>query len=116
VALTHFAFVLFVILGGLLALRWRRVIWIHLPCAVWAALIEFAGWLCPLTPLENWLRRTAGGSGYTGGFIEHYVIPALYPVGLTRPIQMALGAAVVVINVALYSWILWRHRRETELP
>ena len=116
VALTHFAFVLFVILGGLLALRWPRVIWIHLPCAVWAALIEFTGWLCPLTPLENWLRRTAGGSGYTGGFIEHYVIPALYPVGLTRPIQMALGAAVVVINVALYSWILWRHRRETELP
>lgn len=107
-ALTHFAFVLFVVLGGLLVLRWRRVAWVHLPSAVWGALIEFTGCICPLTPLENWLRRRAGGADYSGGFIEHYVMPILYPVGLTRSIQIGLGIAVIVINVALYLWIFSR--------
>ena len=111
VALTHFAFVLFVVLGGLLVLRWRRVAWVHLPCAVWGALIEFTGCICPLTPLENWLRRRAGGADYSGGFIEHYVMPILYPVGLTRSIQIGLGIAVIVINVALYLWIFSRPSR-----
>lgn len=108
VALTHFAFVLFVILGGLLALRWRRVVWVHLPCAIWGALIEFAGRICPLTPLENWLRRQAGESGYGGGFVEHYVLPVLYPVGLTRSVQIALGVVVIIINVTIYAWLLAR--------
>ena len=110
VALTHFAFVLFVVLGGLLALRWRRVIWVHLPCAIWGVLIEFTGCICPLTPMENWLRQQAGESGYSGGFIEHYVIPVLYPVGLTRSVQVALGVAVIVVNVAIYAWLLARRQ------
>ena len=110
-ALLHFAFVLFVVAGGLLVLRWRRLAWVHLPCAVWGALIEFTGCICPLTPLENWLRRRAGGADYSGGFIEHYVMPILYPVGLTRSIQIGLGIAVIVINAALYLWIFSRPSR-----
>ena len=111
-ALTHFAFVLFVVFGALLALRWRRVLWVHLPCAAWGAWIELTGGICPLTPLENQLRQSAGGTGYGGGFVEHYLMPILYPVGLTRPVQIALGTAVIVVNVALYSWILRRRERE----
>ena len=122
VALAHFAFVLFVgftrnvlmshfdVLGGLLVLRWRRLAWVHLPCVIWGALIEFAGWLCPLTPMENWLRRQAGSQGYTGGFVEHYLMPLLYPVGLNRQTQVVLGVSVLVINFAVYSWILARQR------
>lgn len=110
VALIHLGFVLFVVAGGVLALRWRRVIWVHLPCAAWGALIELTGWICPLTPLENWLRQRAGDSGYSGGFVEHYILPVLYPVGLTRTTQIGLGIAVLVINVALYAWILRRRR------
>lgn len=108
VALTHFAFVLFVVLGGFLALRWRWVAWVHLPCALWGVLIEFAGCICPLTPLENWLRRSAGSVGYSGGFIEHYLMPILYPAGLNRSIQIGLGLVVLVINIALYAWIFSR--------
>ena len=108
VALTHLAFVLFVVLGGVLALRWRRLIWVHLPAVIWGALIEFTGCICPLTPLENWLRRQAGAVGYRGGFIEHYLMPVLYPVGLTRGIQIVLGVSVIVINAAVYGWILSR--------
>ena len=107
-ALTHFAFVLFVILGGVLALRWRRLIWVHLPCVLWGALIELTGSICPLTPLENWLRRQAGAVGYKGGFIEHYLMPILYPPGLTRGTQIVLGVSVIVINAAVYGWILRR--------
>lgn len=99
--------------GAFLAVRWRRVLWLHLPCAVWGALIELTGSICPLTPLENSLRRAAGGAGYSGGFIERYLIPALYPAGLTRPVQIALGVAVIVFNATLYAWIFWRRNRET---
>lgn len=107
VVLLHAAFVAFVVLGGFLAWRWRPLVWAHVPCAIWGALIEFKGWICPLTPLENYLRRRAGLEGYAGGFIEHYVIPALYPAGLTRPAQALLGALVVVVNVVAYG-VLWR--------
>jgi hypothetical protein len=110
VALVHFAFVVFVALGGLLALRWPRLIWLHLPCALWGAVIEFTGSVCPLTPLENRWRQQAGSAGYAGGFIEHYLMPVLYPAGLTRGIQIGLGVAVVVINLAVYGWILRRRR------
>jgi hypothetical protein len=103
----HVLFLLFVVLGGVLVLRRPRLAWAHLPCAAWGALIEFAGWICPLTPLENWLRRRGGAAGYPGGFIEHYVLPVLYPSGLTRGVQLALGAAVLLINAAVY-WTLWR--------
>ena len=114
VALTHFAFVLFVVFGAFLAVRWRHVLWLHLPCAAWGAWIELTGGICPLTPLENELRLRAGGSGYEGGFVDHYLMPILYPVGLTRPVQIALGTAVIVVNVAIYSWILWRRKQDPD--
>lgn len=109
VVLFHFAFVLFVILGGFLALRWPRAAWIHLPVAVWGAGIEFVQGICPLTPLENRLRRLGGEAGYSGGFIEHYIIPVLYPSGLSRGIQVGLGIFVVLLNVTVYA-VAWRRR------
>jgi hypothetical protein len=105
----HFGFVLFVVAGGLLVLRWPVLAWAHVPAALWGAAIEFAGFICPLTPLENAWRRAAGGQGYQGGFIEHYVTAALYPGGLTRPIQVALGLFVLAINAWVY-WTLWRRQ------
>jgi hypothetical protein len=107
----HFAFVLFVVLGGLLVLRWPRLAWLHVPAAIWGVLIEYAGWLCPLTPLENWLRARGGESGYAGGFVEHYILRTLYPEGLTRRTQMVLGTLVLVINLVAYSVLLARRRR-----
>jgi hypothetical protein len=111
VVVVHFGFVLFVVFGGLLALRWPRVLWLHAPAAVWGALIEFAGWICPLTPLENELRRRGGEAGYAGGFIEHYVLPVLYPAELTRATQLVLGALVIAINAAVYAIVIGRGRR-----
>lgn len=104
----HLLFVVFVVAGGFLTWRWPRVAWVHIPCAVWGALIEFAGWICPLTPWENALRRAAGQEGYGGGFIEQYIIPVLYPGGaLTREIQIVLGTLVLAINVVAYGrWML----------
>ncbi|MGD8699270.1 MAG: DUF2784 domain-containing protein, partial [Gemmatimonadales bacterium] len=96
VVLVHLAFVVFAVAGAVLVLRWRWVLWLHLPAVVWAALIEFAGWICPLTPLENRLRILSGGAGYRGGFIEHYLLPILYPSGLTRGVQVMLGSFVIV--------------------
>jgi hypothetical protein len=107
--LVHFGFVLFVVLGGLLALRWPRAAWLHLPAALWGAGIEFAAGICPLTPLENHLRRLGGEGGYTGGFVEHYVLPVLYPDGLTRDVQLVLGTFVIVLNIVVYT-IVWRRR------
>lgn len=106
----HLAFVVFVVLGGLLVLRWPRLAWVHLPVAAYGALIEFVGWICPLTPLEKSLRERAGGAGYEGGFVEHYVVPVLYPAGLTPSIQLVLGGVVVLVNLLIYSWVLRRRR------
>ena len=106
----HALFVAFVMLGGLLALRRPWVAALHLPAAVWGALIELRGWICPLTPLEKSLRATAGEAGYQGGFIEHYLLPVLYPAGLTRNVQLVLGATVIVVNVAIYAGVLRRAR------
>ncbi len=114
--LLHLAFVLFVILGGLLVLRRPKVAWLHLPCAAWGVLIEFAGWLCPLTPLEVSLRMRGGEAGYAGGFIAHYVTAALYPAGLTRGVQVVLGAFVLLLNLTIYSWIVARRRRTVDRP
>jgi hypothetical protein len=111
----HAAFVVFVVVGGLLALRWPRVALVHLPAAVWGALIEFQGWICPLTPLEKSLRAAAGLAGYEGGFIEHYLLPVLYPSGLTRGVQLVLGTAVVAINLGVYGY-LWLRRRSGPTP
>jgi len=106
----HFAFVIFVVLGGVLVWRWPRVAWVHLPCAVWGALVEVTGIICPLTPLEKWLRVQAGVTAYRGGFIAHYILPILYPAGLTRGVQLVLAVFVVALNVAVYArW--WRARR-----
>ena len=113
VAIVHLAFVVFVVAGGLLALRWPHVAWVHVPCAAWGALIEFAGWICPLTPLENHLRRLGGQAGYAGGFVDRYVFGALYPAGLTREMQVALGLVVVLLNLAVYAWA-WRRRVRAE--
>lgn len=107
----HFAFIAFVVLGS--ALVWRRpaLAWLHVPAIAWVAYIEFTGTLCPLTPLENALRTRAGDAGYAGGFIEHYLIPIIYPAGLTPGIQLALGAAVVALNALAYRAIWRRHGR-----
>ena len=106
----HFLFVVFVVIGGLLVWRWRWVMWLHIPAAVWGALIELGGWICPLTPLEKSLRAKAGGAGYEGGFIEHYVLPVLYPGALTRETQVVLGVVVVAVNVGIY-WLVARRQR-----
>ena len=105
--LAHLAFVAFVVLGGLLALRWPRVVWIHLPCAAWGALVELAGWICPLTPLEQHFRERAGVGTYATSFLEHYLVPLLYPGALTRAVQIGLGVGVVALNAAVYAWV-WR--------
>jgi hypothetical protein len=115
VLLLHFSFVLFVVLGGLLALRWPRAAWVHLPAAAWGAGIELMGGICPLTPLENRLRRLGGEAGYPGGFVEHYVVSTLYPRELTHDIQLALGVLVIAVNVAIYAWV-WRRARRRAAP
>ena len=111
VLVIHLAFAIFAGIGGLLVLRWRTLAWVHVPCAVWGALIMFAGWVCPLTPLENDFRRRGGQAGYEGGFIEHYVVSALYPQGLTRGMQYGIGAGVVLVNLAVYGPMIARARR-----
>ena len=106
VLVIHLAFIVFAVAGALAALRWRRLIWVHLPCALWAVAIELGGWLCPLTPLEIYLRRSAGQAGFTGGFIQHYLLPVIYPHSLTREIQIGLGIGVLVINLFLYTLVV----------
>ena len=106
--LLHGAFMVFVVFGAWLVWRWRWVGWLHVPCAAWGAMVELAGWVCPLTPLENAFRARAGEAGYRGGFIEHYVVPAIYPAGLTRAQQIVLGATVVAINVVAYGLLIRR--------
>lgn len=107
----HLAFAVFVVLGGLLVLRRGRLAWVHVPAAAWGVLIEFAGWVCPLTPLENWLRARAGRSGYEGGFVEHYLLPLLYPADLTREFQIALGGFVLAVNAVIYAVVIRRRAR-----
>jgi hypothetical protein len=113
IVLLHFAFVVFVTCGGLLAVKWPRVIWLHLPAAAWGALVEFSGWVCPLTPIENQFREQAGQAGYDGDFLTEYLLPILYPTGLTREVQFVLGIVVVVVNGVIYGW-LWRRRLVAE--
>lgn len=110
VLLIHLAFVLFVLFGGLLALKWRSTIWFHLPAAAWGTFIEFSGRICPLTPLENWLREQSGAAAYEGDFLGHYLRALLYPNDLTRPVQLMLGLFVIAMNTAIYLW-LWRRNR-----
>jgi len=111
VVVFHALFILFVVLGGFIAWRWRWVAALHIPCALWGMLIEYRGWICPLTPLENTLRERAGQQGYSGGFVEHYLLPAIYPSGLTPRIQAVLGTAVLVINAVAYTLLIRRLTR-----
>ncbi|WP_432258608.1 DUF2784 domain-containing protein [Cupriavidus sp. TMH.W2] len=110
VVIVHGLFIVFVVAGGLLVLRWPRVAWLHLPAAAWGVLIEWSGWICPLTPLENTLRQAAGQAGYSGGFVERYLLPLIYPAGLTPAVQLWLGLVVLAVNVAVYA-LWWRRRR-----
>jgi hypothetical protein len=111
VVAVHLAFVLFVVFGGLAVARRPSVAWVHLPAAAWGACVEFAGWVCPLTPLENWLRSQGGGTEYASTFVEHYVLPILYPSSLSRELQWALGGLVVLVNAVVYTVILRRRVR-----
>ena len=107
VIILHFTFVLFVLFGGLLAWWKPRIAWLHLPAATWGAVVEFGGWICPLTPIEQWLRLEAGESAYRSDFIGHYILPVLYPAMLTPGVQVILGAIVVVVNATIYGWLLY---------
>ena len=109
--IVHLAFVLFVLCGGLLVLRWRWIAWLHLPAAVWGAVVEFSGWICPLTPLENWLREQGGETAYHSDFIAQYLLQVLYPGDLTRSLQLLLGTGVVVLNTAVYWWLWYMQAR-----
>lgn len=109
----HFAFIVFVMLGGLLLFRWWQLVFLHLPAAVWGALVVLQGWLCPLTPLEQHFRILAGEAGYQGGFIEYYLLPVIYPAGLTRELQQVFGLSVITVNLLVYAglYIKYRHGR-----
>ncbi len=109
----HLAFILFVVFGGLLVLRWPRMAWLHLPAFAWGSWIELTGGICPLPPLENRLRRAAGGPGYEATFIEHYIVPLIYPPGLTHGTQLLLGVALIVWSAGVYGWAVHRWRRRS---
>lgn len=113
VVVAHLAFILFVVFGGLFALRQPRAAWLHLPAFLWGGWIEVSGGICPLTPLENALRRAAGAEDYAVGFIEYYLLPIIYPGNLTRSVQLALAAGLLMINVLIYLWV-WRRWRRRE--
>jgi hypothetical protein len=110
VLLVHLAFILFALLGAAIAVRWRWVLFVHLPAVVWGCFVELTGRLCPLTYLENYCRIKAGQSGYSESFIEHYLLPIIYPAGLTRNIQFALAVLVIVVNIVIYGWLFVRER------
>jgi Protein of Unknown function (DUF2784) len=112
VVVVHLAFITFAALGGFLVWRWRKMIFLHVPALAWATYIGVTGDLCPLTPLENQLRERAGEAGYSGGFIEHYILPVLYPIGLTRNTQWILAAILVAINLVAYRGVIVRRRRD----
>ena len=111
VVVIHFVFVLFSVFGALLLIRWRKIIWLHLPAAAWASWIEFSGRICPLTPLENWLRLKGGEYTYSGDFVGHYLLPLLYPQNLTRKTQITLGAIVAGMNIAIYGYVFFLRRK-----
>jgi len=108
VLIVHLAFIVFVVAGGLLALRWRWAPCVHVPAALWGGYVELAGRICPLTWMENSLRRRAGEAGYAESFIDHYLVAIIYPEGLTPEMQAGLGVAVVVVNAAVYGWVWGR--------
>ncbi len=108
--LLHLGFVGFVVAGGLVCMKWRRVVWIHIPAVIWGIAIELTGWICPLTPLENYLRQKAGEQAYANDFVFHYLMPILYPETLTRKIQLLMGLVVALINITIYAYIIRSHK------
>ncbi|MGD8591028.1 MAG: DUF2784 domain-containing protein [Chromatiales bacterium] len=110
----HFTFILFVVLGGLLVLKRTWVALLHLPCVAWGVLIEWQGWICPLTPLEIHFRELAGGAGYPGGFIEHYLMPLIYPADLTPTLQIALGLSLLALNLVIYGYLIFYRRNQRQ--
>ena len=102
----HMGFICFVLVGGLLVLKWQRLVLLHIPAVIWGSLIEFRGWICPLTPLETQLRLLGGQAGYSGGFIEQYLLPVLYPALLHQNLQLILGTFVLILNLLIYSWVV----------
>lgn len=106
----HFAFIVFVLMGGLLVLHYPKVMWLHLPAAAWGAFVEFSGWVCPLTPLENWLRQSSNATPYEGDFVSNYLVPIMYPEGLTRELQFIFGTVVIVLNAVVYG-VAWHRQR-----
>ena len=115
VVVLHLGFVLFVLFGGLLIMKWPKMMWLHLPAVFWGVVVEFTGWICPLTPLENWLRTQGGESDHTGDFITRYFLPILYPDALTRDFQIMLGALVLLVNLVAYGY-LWQSNRARHCP
>lgn len=115
VVVLHFAFIVFVVFGGLLVVRWPRAAWLHLPAVAWGAVVEGFGWICPLTYLENDLLAAAGSPGYEGDFIARHLLPLIYPGDLTRDIQIAIGVGVVLLNAIVYAVVLARKRRKRDL-
>ena len=111
IVLIHIAFIVFVLAGGLLAFKWRWVIWLHIPAAIWGALIEIVGWVCPLTPIENMLRQASAGEVYASSFLDRYLAPLIYPAGFTDEMATATGIVVIVINFLIYSIFLIRRKR-----
>ncbi len=112
VLVTHFAFIVLVVAGGLMVFRYAWFAWIHLPAACWGAFVELTGRICPLTTLENYLRVRAGQEGYADSFVEHYIFPVIYPAGLTRNIQLVLAGMIIAVNVIIYATILLRKKRQ----
>jgi hypothetical protein len=115
VLVIHFAFIAFALFGGFIVIRYRRVMFLHLPCLAWGIYIELSGGICPLTPLENRLRRAAGDAGYEGGFIEHYLIAIIYPDGLTHTMQLALAGILVTLNAIAYTLVIRKHRKAKQV-
>ncbi len=114
VVILHLGFILFVIFGGIIAVFWPRVLWIQVPCVIWGVFTELAGFICPLTPLENYLLRRSGRLPYSGDFIMHYIEPVIYPQGLTREFQVLLGVMAFSLNAGVYIWLLSRKRTKAQ--
>ncbi|MBU2622644.1 MAG: DUF2784 domain-containing protein [Proteobacteria bacterium] len=112
IVLVHLMFIVFVVTGGFFVLKWPKIAWLHIPAVIWGALIEFAGWVCPLTPVENSLREAGGKAAYQSEFINHYIIPVIYPAGLTREIQFVMGCIVIVLNVLIYGMLIVKKVRK----
>ena len=112
VLILHLLFIVFALFGGLFVLKYRWVVWLHLAAAAWAAMISFAGWICPLTPLEVTLRRAAGEEGFSGTFVAHYIAPIIYPQGYTRELAIVAGVVVIVLNIVIYAIVFHQYKKE----